>query len=107
MKRIAFFILIFLLRGTMNLSAQENIKLKFNKDGKFRIAQFTDLHWIDGSPNCAKTASTIKYVLETEKPDLAILTGNIAWQVPSRQPWRDIPRIFEDAKTPFAVVLGS
>jgi len=90
-----------------NISAQKNITLKFNKEGKFRIAQFTDLHWIDGSPNCEKTIATIKYVLETEKPDFAVLTGDVAWKVPSRQPWRDIPRIFEDAKIPFAVVLGN
>jgi len=107
MKKIAFFILTLLLLRALNLPAQESIKLKFNEDGRFRIAQFTDLHWIDGSPNCNKTASTMKYVLETEKPDLAILTGDIAWQVPSRRPWRDIPKIFEDAKVPFAVVLGN
>ncbi|MDD2436042.1 MAG: hypothetical protein PHG27_06195 [Massilibacteroides sp.] len=67
MKRIAYFVLTFLLLQVLNFSAQESIKLKFNEDGRFRIAQFTDLNWIDGSANCNKTASTMKYVLETEK----------------------------------------
>ncbi len=35
------------------------------------------------------------------------LTGDVAWHVPSRLPWRDILKIFEDAKIPFAVVLGN
>ncbi len=106
MKKISLFI-ITVLFCFLNISAQEKIKLKFKKDGKFRIAQFTDIHWIDGSPNCAKTIATIKYVLETEKPDLAVLTGDVAWKLPSRQPWRDISGIFEEAKIPFAVALGN
>ena len=39
--------------------------------------------------------------------EILALTGDVAWQVPSRQPWHDIPKIFEDAKIPFAVVLGN
>lgn len=107
MKKTAFFILILLFWGALSLLAQESIKLKFNEDGKFRIAQFTDIHWIDGSPNCAETISTIKYVLEAEKPDLAILTGDVVWKLPGRQPWRDIANIFEEAEIPFAVTLGN
>lgn len=90
-----------------NISGQNRYRLAFNKEGKFKIAQFTDIHWIDGSPNCARTDSTIKYVLETEKPDVAILTGDVAWNVPSRKSWRDVSKIFEDARVPFAVVLGN
>lgn len=91
----------------LHVAAQGNIRLQFNQTGKFKIVQFTDLHWLHGSPNCAKTIATIRAVLETEKPDLAILTGDIVWRLPAREPWTDIPRIFEDAKTPFAVVLGN
>lgn len=107
MKKISFFILTFLFLGVLNLSAQESIKLKFSEDGKFKIVQFTDIHWINGSLNCAKTISTIKYVLESEKPDLAVLTGDVVWELPSRQPWRDIAEIFEEAEIPFAVTLGN
>jgi|WetSurMetagenome_2_1015567.scaffolds.fasta_scaffold108835_2 predicted MPP superfamily phosphohydrolase len=89
-----------------NISAQKNIKLEFNKKGTFKIAQFTDIHWIDGSPNCEKTIATIKYVLETERPNLAVLTGDVAWQVPSRQPRHDMSKIFEDAKIPVCCCFG-
>ena len=82
-KPIALIIAIYIC---FNISGQNKYRLEFNKEGKFRIAQFTDLHWIDGSPNCAKTVSTIKYILKTEKPDLVILTGDVAWKLPSRRP---------------------
>jgi hypothetical protein len=85
----------------------DKIQLKFNSDGVFKIAQFTDMHFVDGSPNSAKTEATIKYVLQTEKPDVAILTGDQAIDVPSMNVWPEIARIFEEAQTPFAVVFGN
>jgi hypothetical protein len=88
-------------------TSPNKIQLKFNNDGVFKIAQFTDLHFVDGSPNSAKTEATIKYVLQTEKPDVAILTGDQAIDVPSKNVWSEIARIFEEAQTPFAVVFGN
>jgi hypothetical protein len=85
----------------------DKIQLKFNSDGTFKIAQFTDLHFVDGSPNSMKTEATIKYVLETEKPDVAILTGDQAIDMPSGNIWPEIARIFEEAQTPFAIVFGN
>ncbi|MDR3194971.1 MAG: metallophosphoesterase [Tannerella sp.] len=87
--------------------AQEKKPLQFNRAGKFRIAQFTDLHWTHGSPNCETTAAVIRDVLKTEKPDLAIVTGDVVWEKPEREPWAVIARLFEEAETPFAVVLGN
>jgi endonuclease/exonuclease/phosphatase family metal-dependent hydrolase len=87
--------------------ATDKVQLKYNTDGTFKIAQFTDMHFIDGSPNSAKTEATIKYVLETEKPDVAILTGDQVIDRPSKNVWPEIARIFEEARTPFAVVFGN
>jgi hypothetical protein len=56
--------------------ATNSIQLRFNDNGTFKVAQFTDMHFVDGSPNSAKTEATIRYVLETEKPDVAILTDD-------------------------------
>lgn len=105
MHKLFGILLLFLISASA--VAQEYRRLEFNKDRKFKIAQFTDLHWVDGSTNSKKIAATIKSVLEIEKPDLAMLTGDIAWKSTSRQPWRDISGIFEDAKVPFAVILGN
>jgi hypothetical protein len=87
--------------------ATNNIQLKYRADGTFKIAQFTDMHFIDGSPNSAKTEATIKYVLETEEPDVAILTGDQVIDRPSKNVWPEIARIFEEARMPFAVVFGN
>ena len=38
------FVLLFSLWGATSGFAQ-NTKLKFNKDGKFKIVQFTDVHF--------------------------------------------------------------
>ncbi|MDR0845320.1 MAG: metallophosphoesterase [Tannerella sp.] len=106
MKRIIFIITLFVAVAAY-APAQEKFQFKFNKDGKFKIAQFTDIHWVHGEPTCEKTVATIKAVLAAEKPDLAILTGDVAYKRPERDPWTEIPKIFEEAKTPFAVVFGN
>lgn len=86
---------------------QENIRLKFNKDGEFKIAQFTDIHWSNTSPNCTKTVEIIKNVLQTEKPDIAILTGDVVTDAPAKEGWLTIAKIFADNRTPWAVTLGN
>ena len=58
--------------GLQLTTAQNSIQLKFNKDKRFKIAQFTDIHWDNNSENCSKTIKTIEYVLNTEKPDLTL-----------------------------------
>ncbi|WP_277464727.1 PA14 domain-containing protein [Parabacteroides sp. PF5-6] len=87
-----------------NVSAKE--KLAFH-DGKFRIVQFTDLHWSHNSPNCAQTAATIRAVLQAEKPDVAILTGDVVTDAPAAEGWKAIAALFEEAAIPFAVTMGN
>ena len=52
----------------------QNKKLQFRKDGKFKILQITDVHGI-----CKKTPDTtrlIEGILDREKPDLVVFTGD-------------------------------
>ncbi|MDR1633150.1 MAG: endonuclease/exonuclease/phosphatase family protein [Dysgonamonadaceae bacterium] len=106
MKKLFLFLLA--VAGlTACQTATNKVQLKYNDNGTFKIAQFTDMHFIDGSPNSAKTEATIRYVLETEKPDVAILTGDQVIDKPSKDVWPKIARIFEEARTPFAVVFGN
>lgn len=81
--------------------------LRFRPDGTFRVAQFTDLHWDDKSPNCAKTVATIQAVLAQEKPDVAILTGDVVTEQPAMDGWRHVAQIFERAQVPFIVEMGN
>ena len=77
------------------------------KNGKFKIAQFTDLHWTPQSDKCAETEATIRAVLATEKPDIAILSGDVVTEDPADEGWKAVVRIFEDTKTPFVVTMGN
>ena len=48
--------------------------LHFGRDGKFRIAQFTDVHLDLGTPyrraQAEKTIAQMRYILDAEHPDL-------------------------------------
>jgi hypothetical protein len=109
MKKLSFlFVAAIGLAACQTAKNPDRMRLQFKADGKFKIAQFTDMHFVDGSPNSATTVATIKYVLETEKPDVAILTGDQAFDRPSRNVWlSQIARVFEENHTPFAVVMGN
>ncbi len=77
------------------------------KDGKFKIAQFTDLHWTPQSERCAETEATIRAVLTAELPDIAILSGDVVTDDPAVEGWKGVIKIFEDTKTPFVVTMGN
>lgn len=96
---------LFLAINTGN--AQNKVHLKFHKNQSFKIAQFTDIHWDNKSENCTKTIETIQYVLEEEKPDLVILTGDIITDVPAEDGWKALAKVFVDAEIPWTVTLGN
>ncbi|MBK5721211.1 metallophosphoesterase [Dysgonomonas sp. Marseille-P4677] len=103
-----YILIIFSIFLYIGIYAQKgNYQLKFNKNGEFKIAQFTDIHWSNKSPNCPKTVEVIKSVLQAEKPDIAILTGDIVTDAPAKEGWLAIAKIFADTKTPWAVTLGN
>jgi 3',5'-cyclic AMP phosphodiesterase CpdA len=51
--------------------------LRFGSDHRFKIVQFTDIHWKDGSPDELRLFAMMEAILDREKPDLAVLTGDI------------------------------
>ena len=95
---------LFLLLVVATSFAQRQFRFK---DGKFKVVQFTDIHWDPKSPGCDTTRNTILSVLKQEKPDIAILTGDVVTDNPARKGWEAIVKIFEDAKMPFAVTMGN
>lgn len=107
MKAKVLVIWTILLCCSIQQSAAQQKRLAFRPDGKLKIAQFTDMHWSHHSPNCEKTVATVRAVIESEKPDVAILTGDIVTDAPAREAWITIAGIFEDAKLPFAVTMGN
>lgn len=81
--------------------------LKFNADGKFKIVQFTDVHWVPGNPASEEAAERMNEVLDAEKPDFVIYTGDIVFAKPAAEAFR---KAFEPAVSrgiPFAITLGN
>lgn len=105
-KHIGLFLLFFFSLNSVFSYSKENSRFRF-KNGQFKIAQFTDIHWDNTSDNCAKTIETIKHVITIEKPDIAILTGDIVSDPPIKEGWLAVAKIFEETKTPWAAVLGN
>lgn len=72
----ASFLCIGLFTG---MTTQDNVlskkpPLKFKPDGTFKIVQFTDIQ--DGPDTDPRTLSLMNSILDSEKPDLVILTGD-------------------------------
>ncbi len=105
MKRNYLLGVIFLsfITYSLNSEAQE---LRY-KDGRFKIAQLTDIHWDTQSPLNEKNRTLLLHLLDEEKPDLAIVTGDVVTAQPARQGWEDILSIFEQAQIPFTVTMGN
>lgn len=105
MKKLIMLALTLLGCMPAALMAQKHFAFK---DGKFKIVQFTDLHWTPRSvEGCAETKSTILSVLEREKPDLAILTGDVVTDEPARQGWEEVTALLNGARMPFIVLMGN
>lgn len=77
------------------------------KEGKLRIAQLTDIHWRPGSEKSEKNPDTILKVLEMEKPDVVILTGDVVTHQPAKEGWRSVVEMMEASGIPFAVTMGN
>ena len=82
-------------------------KLSFKKDGTFKIVQFTDTHYKHGDPKSDTTLMLIPRILDAEKPDMVIFTGDIVTGKPVREGWDAITQFVIDRKIPFAVTLGN
>lgn len=82
-------------------------KLKFNQDGKFKIVQLTDIHYGYGTKPSEQSKKDICQVLELEKPDLVVITGDVVYHKPAMEGWEDLLEIFESRNIPYAVTLGN
>lgn len=71
-----------LCMGIFGMQAQT---LKFNSNKKFKIVQFTDIHWVPGNPASEEAAKRMNEVLDAEKPDLVIYTGDLIFAKPAAE----------------------
>ncbi len=90
--------------------AQNTPPLKFRADGQFRIVQFTDVHWQNGEPEDLQSLALMTSVLDTEKPDLVVLTGDILGGGNCRTPRKaflDLTAPIVERKIPWAYTFGN
>jgi len=104
MKKIFFALLAAAV--SLPLLSQHKV-LKFNQNGKFKIVQFTDVHYKQGLPESKVAIDLINEVLDIEKPDLVVFTGDIIWAEPV---YKGLDEVFEPVakrKIPWAYVFGN
>lgn len=93
--------------GLWQTSYAQQHSLQFNKNGKFKIVQFTDLHYVHGNPKSAVTPERVHEILKAEKPDLVVYTGDVIYGQPAEEGYRHITGIAAEHKIPFAVTFGN
>jgi len=101
--------LVFFLLCFCAISANSKPTLKF-RNHEFKIIQFTDLHWVESKEYQARNDSTlmlIKYILETEKPDLVVFTGDVVVSRGAAAAWKKVTQPMIDFKVPFVVAFGN
>lgn len=81
--------------------------LRFGSDGKFKIVQFTDVHWQPGNPASEDAARCMNVVLDAERPDLVIYTGDLAYAAPAREALLKVVAPVVERGIPFAVTWGN
>ncbi len=114
---LAITITISLFSISVSASQAENEKLMFNADGSFKIMQIADLQ--DNQSPVKKTTEYLREVIDDEKPDLIVLTGdNISDSVARgftkdhsvkkvRKAIDSFMSLFEELGIPVAVVFGN
>ena len=81
--------------------------LKFHNNGKFKILQLTDVHYIHNHPKATLALENIDAVLKAEKPDLVILTGDVIFGKPALESMKTVLDRIERFKVPFALTFGN
>ena len=86
-----------------------SIALRFKEDGTFRIVQFADVHWTWGFGDDRKTGRLMRAVLDAEKPDLVVFTGDNMTSG-TLLPYRALRQVTEpcvERKIPWAAAFGN
>jgi hypothetical protein len=84
--------------------------LRFRADGTFTLVQLTDLHVRDGDAEDLRTLALVEAVLDLERPDLVVFTGDVVGGDESRDPCGALRRALapvEERGLPWAFAFGN
>lgn len=82
-------------------------ELQFNKDGKFKIVQFTDVHFKYKNPASDIALERINQVLDEEQPDFVIFTGDVVYSASADKGMLQVLEQVSKRKLPFVVTFGN
>ncbi len=100
-------LLVIVLTFSLKINAEAKPVLKFNEKGKFKIIQFTDVHFQYNSFRSDSALKMMVAAVKTENPDLIVFTGDVVCSKNTKQAWLSFTKPFTEAKIPWAVVLGN
>ena len=90
------------------LSARSGPELRFRPDGKFKILQLTDTHYIASKPELSNPMlDDIRNYIKTEKPDLIIHTGDTIYTDMNMAAFETLMAPIFESGIPFAVAWGN
>jgi predicted phosphodiesterase len=79
----------------------------YGLDGRFKLLQFTDSHYIVGDPRSERALRCVEEMLALEKPDLVIHTGDIVFGKPDIPSALEVLQPLASSGIPWAVALGN
>ncbi len=111
MKKTISLLLLILTMSMISWGKENKSKpvLRFNHEGKFKIVQFTDIHLNDNKQKSDSVLALMKTVINEEKPDLVVLTGDIDSRssINYKGNWSMIAQPMIDAKVPWVITFGN
>lgn len=80
--------------------------LRFKK-GLFKIVQITDLHYKLGVKASEQGLACVREIVQTEKPDLVVVTGDIIYSAPADSTLSVVLKTFAQLGVPFCMTFGN
>ena len=94
-------------RNAAQTAGQPVPELRFRSDGRFRIMQLTDLHYTESERQSGHVLPMVAELIEREKPDLIVLTGDVIYARNAEKLLRRIGGFLHKQGVPYAVTLGN
>ena len=94
--------------GRVPLAAKAGPTLRFRPDGKFKILQLTDTHYIASKPELSNPMlDDIRNYIRIERPDLIIHTGDTIYTDMNMAAFETLMKPIFESGIPFAVTWGN